>query len=378
MHIGLFVKDFAVGTQFNKDGLPTKSGAEFHAENHARELIRLGHRVTVFAKKRFFRVAAREDLEGIDLVRLHAPWRGGEILARLLTTHRDIDAFYIIGVPKFGVWPILFSHWRGKPVTLALTGKAEIFSREDNWRTKIFSRCSRYVATTQEIARGFVTKGGIDKDIVTVLAHGINTAKYPQPDAKYKAELKARHGLAPETPVLLFCARVVLNKGIDTLQKIWPLVHEKCPQAQLFVVGGGKFELISALEAMGRETGNSVTVTGEQEQPQEFYQMADVYVFPSRHEGLPISLLEAMSSGLPAVVSDIGGCEDLIFDGETGFRVYSEDAGGFAGRILYLFAHPQEAEAMGANGARYVREHCDYQQVIPRLEQIVLEGVQQD
>ena len=49
MHIGLFVKDFAIGKKFSKDGLPTKSGAEFHAENHAKQLIKRGHKVSIFA-----------------------------------------------------------------------------------------------------------------------------------------------------------------------------------------------------------------------------------------------------------------------------------------------------------------------------------------
>lgn len=374
MHIGLFVKDFAAGTKFNKDGLPTKSGAEFHAENHARELIALGHRVTIFAKKRFFRTAGRENLEGIDLVRLHEPWRGGEILLRLMTTHRDIDAFYIIGRPPFAVWAILYARQTGKPVTLALTGKAELFRREENWRTKIFASCDRYVATTREIASGFAALGGISPEQVTVLAHGIATARYPKTDRQERARLKTAHGLAPETPVLLFCARVVLNKGIDTLLKLWPLVHARRPEARLFVVGGGKHELLAALKEMGEQQEGSVRVCGEQEHPQEFYRLADVYIFPSRHEGLPTSLLEAMCSGLPAVVSDIGGCEDLIFDGDTGYRVPVEDAAAYAGKVLELFDSPQEAERMGEAGARFVREHCDYRQVIPRLEAIIAEG----
>lgn len=51
MHIGLFVKDFAIGKKFSKDGLPTKSGAEFHAENHAKQLIKRGHKVSILPKK---------------------------------------------------------------------------------------------------------------------------------------------------------------------------------------------------------------------------------------------------------------------------------------------------------------------------------------
>ena len=76
MKIGLFVKDFAIGKKFSKDGIPTKSGAEFHAENHAKQLMRLGHQVTIMAKKRYFFTKARENIDGIDLVRLHEPSRG--------------------------------------------------------------------------------------------------------------------------------------------------------------------------------------------------------------------------------------------------------------------------------------------------------------
>ena len=375
MNICLLVKDFAVGKKFNKDGLPSKSGAEFHAENHARQLIKLGNSVTIMAKKRFYFTKAREDLNGIDLVRLHAPFRWLEIIIRLLTTHRDIDVFYIIGTPQFAVWAILMAQLLHKPIVLALTGKAEIFDRNKNWRNKIFSKCDQYVATTHEIQRGFIELGGIDPNKVTVLAHGIDTQKYPQSNEEHRRELKIAHGLEAETKVLLFCARVVINKGIDTVMKFWPNIHEKVPTAKLFVVGGGKTEILEELRALSKKLDDSIIVTGEMDKPQEFYQMADVYVFPSRHEGLPTSLIEAMSSGLPAVVSDIGGCEDLIFNDETGFRVNSEDVDGFTQRILKLFNDSKLCSELGDNAAKYVRKHCDYSEVIPKLQSILQETI---
>lgn len=371
MKICLLVKDFAVGKEFNKDGTPTKSGAEFHAENHARQLIKLGNSVTIMAKKRFYFTKSREDLNGIDLVRLHAPFRWLEIIIRLLTTHRDIDVFYIIGTPQFAVWAILLSKILNKPVVLALTGKAEIFDREKNWRNKIFSKCSCYIATTHEIKQGFIERGGIKARKITILPHGIDTNKYPQSNEDHRRELKIGHGLTEDTKILLFCARVVINKGIDTVMKFWPIIHSKMPSAKLFVVGGGRTEILEELRALSKQLDDSIVVTGEMEKPQEFYQMADVYVFPSRHEGLPTSLIEAMSSGLPAVVSDIGGCEDLIFNDETGYRVYSEDAEGFAEKILKLFNDSQLRQRLGNNASKYVREHCDYTEVIPKLQSIL-------
>ena len=371
MNICLLIKDFAVGKKFLADGRPTKSGAEIHGENHALQLIKLGHRVTLMTKKRFFHTAARENLNGIDLIRLHPPFRWLEIFLRLLTTHRDIDAFYIIGTPKFSVWAILFARLFNKPVTLALTGKAEIFSADKNWRNKILATCTHYVATTKEIRDGFIQSGGITPEKISILPHGIDTAKYPQSNETRRRKLKISHGVDPNQKVLLFCARVVKDKGVDTLQDVWRILHKKFPDAILFVVGGGLNHLLDELRKTSAELDDSIKVIGEVDEPQEFYQLADVYIFPSRHEGLPTSLLEAMASGLPAVTSDIGGCEDVIANDVNGYRVYSEDANAFAEKISVLFDDDERRKIFGERAAKLIRETCDFATVIPKLAEII-------
>ena len=371
MKICLLVKDFAVGKKFDKNGLPNKSGAEFHAENHALQLIKLGNEVTIMAKKRYFFTKARENLSGIDLVRLHAPFRWLEIILRLLTTHRNVDAFYILGAPKFAVWAIIMAKLLGKPVTMALTRRDEIFDTKSSWRNKIFSKCDNYIAISHEIERGFIQSGGISPNRVTVLPQGIDTQKYPPPDDKIKQNLKKQHGLEEDTPVVLFCARVVISKGIDTLMKVWVEIHEKIPTAKLFVVGGGLHELLAELKDLSQKLDNSIEVIGEVDKPQEYYQIADVYIFPSRQEGLPTTLIEAMSSGLPAIVSDIGGCEDLTFDAETGYRINSEDVEGFIERTVQLLKDSKLRQMFSNNAVKFAREHCDYSKVIPQLETIL-------
>ena len=370
MNICLLIKDFAVGKKFLPDGRPTKSGAEIHGENHALQLIKLGHRVTLMTKKRFFHTKARENFNGIDLIRLHPPLRWLEIFLRLFTTHNDIDAFYIIGTPKFSVWAILFARLFNKPVTLALTGKAEIFSA-DGWRNKILATCTHYVATTKEIRDGFIERGKISPEKISILPHGIDTAKYPQSSEKIRRELKISHGVDPNQKVLLFCARIVRDKGVDTLQDVWKILHKKFPDALLFVVGGGLNELLDELRRTSAALDNSIKVIGEVDAPQEFYQMADVYIFPSRHEGLPTSLLEAMASGLPAVTSDIGGCEDVIANDVNGYRVYSEDAAAFAEKISELFTDDKRRKIFGERAANLIRETCDFATVIPKLAEII-------
>lgn len=371
MHIALLVKDFAVGEKFSKDGLPTKSGAEFHAENHAKELIKRGHTVTIFTRKRHFYTKARECMDGIDLVRLHEPFRGMELITRLLTTHKTVEAFYIIGTPKFAVWAIHFAHAKNFPVTLALTGKAEIFDKEANWRNRILSTCTNYIATTHEIREGYMVRDDIPSEKISVLAHGIDTERYAVPTVEKKRFLREEHKISFEACVLLFCARIVRDKGVDTLLKLWPMIHAEDAEARLLVVGGGKHDLMRQLHEMAEETDGSALILGEVDRPDPYYQMADVYVFPSRHEALPTSLLEAMASGLPAVTSDIGGCDDLVVNGETGYRVPTEDAAAFAEKILHLFEEEEERKRMGDASRALVKRMCSYSVVIDKLANII-------
>ena len=372
MHIGLFIKDFAVGKKFSKDGLPTKSGAEFHGENHANQLIKKGHEVTIFAKKRYFFTKAREYIGDIDLVRLHAPFRWLEIIIRLLTSHRQIDAFYIIGTPKFAVWAILMAKLFHKPVTLALTAKMEIFDKNSNWRNKILASCDHYIATSREIGIGYLQRAEVEKDKVTVLPHGLDMQKYPMPTKLEKEENRRAMGVDISSPVVIFCARIVADKGIGVLLKAWPKVHSIHPEAKLFIVGGGKQDLMDAMTEMSKENDNSAIVVGEVDAPQKYYQIGDIYLFPSRHEALPTSLIEAMSSGLAPLTCHIGGCEDVVVNGETGYMLPVDDADAFAEKVIFLMDNPEICHRIQLNANKLMREYCDYSNVIGKLKNIIL------
>ena len=129
-----------------------------------------------------------------------------------------------------------------------------------------------------------------------------------------------------------------------------------------------------ALRHLGAETDGSVIVTGEQAHPEDYYRAADCYIFPSRHEALPTSLIEAISSGLPAVVSDIGGCDDLVQNGVNGYRVPVEDADAYAARILEIFRDPDQGTQMGARGRRLAKTRLDYAVLSDQLAAIIAQG----
>lgn len=369
MNIVLLIKDFAVGKKFDKSGMPNQSGGEKHGLNHAKELIRLGHHVTIMAKKKYWFTKVRELYDGcIDLVRLHGLIRWFEIFLRLLTTHHKTDAFYIIGRPKFSVWAILYAKLTGKPVTLALTGKAEVFNNKQSFREKLFASCDNYIATTHEIKESFIKDAHINPDKISVIPHGIDIKKYPFVSYEDRCIAKQQAGLDSVISNLLFCARVAPNKGILIALEVWKRLYQRYPESKFYIVGGGDNTLLDEARRVSEQCDNSIIVVGEVDDVTPYHRLSDVYIFPSEHEGLPTSLLEAMSSGLATVCSDIGGNNDLIFDDVTGYRVPVKDVNAYVENISKLFDDINLREKMGKCSSKYVEDHCSYDVVSKEME----------
>lgn len=369
MNIVLLIKDFAIGKKFDKSGMPNQSGGERHGLNHAKELIRLGHHVTIMTKKKYWFTKVREVYDGgIDLIRLHGSIRWFEVFLRLLTTHRKTDVFYIIGRPKFAVWAILYAKLTGKPVTLALTGKAEVFNNKQSFREKLFASCDNYIATTHEIKESFIKDAHISPDKISVIPHGIDIKKYSFVSYEDRCIAKQQVGLDSVIPNLLFCARVAPNKGILIALEVWKQIYEHYPDSKFYIVGGGDNTLLDEARRVSEQCNNSIIVVGEVDDVTPYHRLSDVYIFPSEHEGLPTSLLEAMSSGLATVCSDIGGNNDLIFDDVTGYRVPVKDVDAYVEKISRLFDDIDLRKKMGKCSSKYVEEHCSYDVVSKEME----------
>ena len=225
----------------------------------------------------------------------------------------------------------------GKSVTLALTGKAELFNSTESFRNRLFGSCNHYIATTHEIRDSFITDAHIDVDKISIIPHGINTNLYPYVTPINKENHKLAVGLNKNIPVLLFCARVAKNKGILLALEVWKRLHSLYPNAKFYIVGGGENTLLDEARRVSHDCNDSIIITGEVDNVAEYHAISDVYIFLSEHEGLPTSLLEAMSSGLATVNSNIGGNDDLIFDDITWYRVPVHDVEQYVKCISELF-----------------------------------------
>ena len=156
---------------------------------------------------------------------------------------------------------------------------------------------------------------------------------------------------------ILFLGRLVPVKRVDRLIEALALLRARGRDAELQLAGDGP--LRAELEALATQRGvrEHVQVLGTLERPQPYVLAADVVALSSSSEGTPLALLEAMACGRPVVAPDVGGIADLVEDGAQGLVVAEPTPAALAAALEEVLADPDRARAMGAAGARRVREH---------------------
>jgi glycosyltransferase involved in cell wall biosynthesis len=150
-------------------------------------------------------------------------------------------------------------------------------------------------------------------------------------------------------------------KGFDILLKAWPIVLQKVPSANLVVIGAGN---IKAYQHHVQELNlaNSISFLGNTN-PDKYYQNSDVFVLPSRREGMSNALLEAMFYGLPVVGTKISGNIDLVESGVNGYLVDVGDIEQLASSIILVLLDEELRIACKTRNKEKIIGHCDMDKV---------------
>lgn len=154
--------------------------------------------------------------------------------------------------------------------------------------------------------------------------NGVDVEKFS--DTETKAAKKARRaelGIGARDRVFLFVGRIVRDKGIEELVTAFTRIAEDTPNAKLLLVGDYEPELDPVSPPVDDAIRNhpGIVKTGFVNDVRKFMAISDVFVLPSYREGLPNSLIEAGSMGLPSIATDINGCNEVIVPGENGVLV---------------------------------------------------------
>jgi glycosyltransferase involved in cell wall biosynthesis len=196
------------------------------------------------------------------------------------------------------------------------------------------------------------------------IRNGRNPAVF-RPDPAARARIRAELGVLPNRVVIIAVSRLVWHKGYPELA----VAMQSVPEAELWVVGerldsdrGADMEAV--LRAAG--LGDRLRMLGYREDIPALLAAADIFTLPSRFEGLPMSVIEAMLTGLPVVATNVRGPAEQVIDGATGLSVPAGDPAALGAALARLAGDPDLRVRMGQAGRQRALDNYDEARVLAR------------
>jgi glycosyltransferase involved in cell wall biosynthesis len=225
----------------------------------------------------------------------------------------------------------------------------------------------RLIAVSRSTAAQAVELGA-DPDRLRVIRSGVDTQRFQPRD---RAAARARLGLSPETPIILFVGNLEPRKAVDRLLHAFAQVRASLPGARLAVIGTGESagaeDQTALLHQLAHDLSlaRSVRFLGRVVESDllDWYAAANVFALPSSSEAQGIVALEAMACGLPVVASAVGGLLDTIEDGRTGYLVPFGNVPVLAERLASVLSDPA-APAIGMAARRAVINDFSWERAV--------------
>ena len=199
--------------------------------------------------------------------------------------------------------------------------------------------------------------------------HGIPSNKIHTIHNGIDLERFAYAGRNEKGPMVLV-ARMTPEKDVETLLRAFALVHQALPAARLEIAGDGI--CLADLKALATQLGlgSSVTFLGPVRDVASLLKRSALFVLPSLSEGISLTLLEAMASGLPVVATNVGGNPEVVAEGETGLLVPARSPARLAEAMTRLLRDPLLAKRMGDAGRRRVETDFDVRSMVASYESL--------
>lgn len=200
----------------------------------------------------------------------------------------------------------------------------------------------------------YLQKNGFDFPETQIIPNGVDITRF---------QLAPQDGsIAQRARTVICVSKARYEKGLDVLLQAWHIVHRHVPDAHLIIVGSGPLQPQLQHMADALNIAQSVEFAGLQSDIPAQLHRGLIGILPSRWEGMPNALLEAMASGLACIATRVSGSEDVIQPGTNGLLVESEDYQAMAQALITLLQSPELALQYGNAahtliGQSYTLEH---------------------
>jgi len=361
---------------------PNSFGVGYYVYNLSIKLKDLGNDVSVITRGAFKKVKV-DDFRGIRIYRvrffplppLHVKIHG-LFLNNFLKGERlkfDIVNYHNAAVPqlKINSSSVVTFHSCWKAQTKIYTRVTDFHSLYvrmlGNFLAKneanLLNKVDKVTAVSYKIANDLSFHYGIDASKIDIMRNGVDTNFFTPPNSRVKREKFS----------ILYVGRLVHLKGLIDLVKSAKYVCKECPNVSFTLIGNGALRPV--LEKIVHKSGlkNNFLFLGFATRRKELvkhYQRNSIFVLPSYYEGMPTSILEAMSCKMPIVATNIPGINEIIVNGETGLLVPPRNPEKLANAIITLLNDNKLRKRMGNAGREKVEREFSWKEIAKKVIEI--------
>ena len=351
---------------------PWVGGAERQAQKLAQTMIGKGTAVQITTGWWWRNTPQQELLDGVPVFRNHTLWEffglkgfrkfGGYLYIISLIWHlrqrRDeYDVIHVHGLNYHTFAAVLAGRWAKRPVIskLANSGEGSDILKMKGDKQLALSRymlptalqCDRFVALNKTVVEE-LTAVNVPRNRIVDLVNGVETDDIT-PKTEYQLHDPAR---------FVFVGRLHPQKGVDTMLRAFQQLRQQYNGAlQLQLLGDGPLRGELELLVKQLEISDMVEFVGQTDDVMGYLQQADVFVLPSRAEGISNALLEAMAVGLTAVVSKIPGNVDVIEHEKNGLLFTVDDPNALAESLSRVLTHDDLRGQLGRQARQHVVDY---------------------
>ena len=234
----------------------------------------------------------------------------------------------------------------------------------DRWSNVIDAsvarRCDMIITGSRYSQRELMTSFGVPGELIKVVSYGVPASLRPQT----RDELLAQRLGVRGKRAILYLGSLSVRKNLTTLLEAFAQVHARSPDTLLILAGQGPLKAFLQAKAADLGLAKAVIFPGSIPEAEKvtWYNLADLFVHPSRLEGFGLVAAEAMACGKAVVASRAGALPEVVVDGETGLLFDPDDSMELAYRIEQLLADRALRERMGQAGRERVLQHFQWEE----------------